>query len=102
MRTFCKVGLTEHPKGVADPKDRSATVNVYATEGTPFAAAVTDEKGTKLIEVETSKLFVDAAAAILDFFEAGKPNIDRAESLMIRRILDAAATPAAMTKFVPL
>jgi hypothetical protein len=82
--------------------DRSATVNVYATERTPFAAVVTDEKGTKLIEVETRKLFVDTAAAILDFFEAGKPNIDRAESLMVRRILDAAAILAAREKFVPL
>jgi hypothetical protein len=82
--------------------DRSATVNVYASEGTPYAAAVTDEKGTKLIEVETSKLFVDTAAAVLDFLETGKPNIERAESLMVRRILDAAATPAAREKFVPL
>ncbi|HEV2293462.1 MAG TPA: Gfo/Idh/MocA family oxidoreductase [Tepidisphaeraceae bacterium] len=82
--------------------DRTATINVYAAEGTPFAAAVTDEKGTKLIEVETSKLFVDTAAATLDFFEAGKPNIDRAESLTIRRILDAAATPEAREGFLPL
>lgn len=85
-----------------DNGHRSATINVFATEGTPFASALTDEKGTKLIEVETSKLFVDTAAAILDFFEAGKPNIDRAESLAVRRILDAAATPEAMTQFVPL
>ena len=82
--------------------DRTATVHVYATPGTPFAAAVTDGKGTKLIEVETSKLFVDAAGAILDFFEAGKPNIDRAESLAVRRILDAAAKPEAREKFVSL
>jgi predicted dehydrogenase len=81
---------------------RSATINVYATDGTPFAAAVTDEKGTKLIEVETSKLFVDTAGAILDFFEAGKPNIDRAQTLAIRRILDAAATPEARERFVSL
>lgn len=81
---------------------RTATVNVYATEGTPFAAAVTDDKGTKLIEVETTRLFVDTAAAILDFFEAGKPNIDRAESLAVRRILDAAAMPDALATFVTL
>ena len=81
---------------------RTATVNVYATEGTPFAAAVTDDKGTKLIEVETIRLFVDTAATILDFFEAGKPNIDRAESLAVRRILDAAATPDALATFVTL
>ena len=83
-------------------RDRSATVNVYATEGTPFAAAVTDEKGTKLIEVETSRLFVDTAAAVLDFLESGKPNIDRAESLAIRRIIDAAVTPEARERFVAL
>jgi hypothetical protein len=77
-------------------------VNVYATEGTPYAAAVTDEKGTELIKVETSKLFVDTAAAVLDFLERGKPNIDRAESLAIRRILDAAALPEARERFVPL
>jgi predicted dehydrogenase len=81
-------------------EERTATVNVYATEGTPYAAAVTDEKGTKLIEVNTSKLFVDTAAAVLDFLESSKPNIDRAESLAIRAILDAAATPAAREKFV--
>jgi predicted dehydrogenase len=81
---------------------RGATVNVYATAGTPYAAAVTDEKGTKLIEVDTSKLFVDTATAILDFFEAGKANIDREESLSIRRILDAAASLEAREKFVPL
>ncbi len=88
--------------GADDHGDRSATVNVYATDGTPFAAAVTDEKGTKLIEVETSRLFVDTAAAILDFFEAGKPNIDRAESFAVRRILDTAAMPAAREMFMPL
>ena len=81
---------------------RTATVNVYATEGTPFAAAVTDEKGTKLIEVVTSRLFIDTAAAVLDFLEAGKPNIDRAESLTVRRILDAAAKPEARERFMPL
>ena len=82
--------------------DRTATVNVYATAGTPYAAAVTDEKGTKLIEVNTSKLFIDTAAAVLDFLESGKPNIERAQSLSIRRILDAAATPEARQRFVPL
>jgi hypothetical protein len=82
--------------------DRTGTVNVYATDGTPFAAAVTDEKGTELIKVETSKLFVDTAAAVLDFLESGKPNIDRAESLAIRKILDAAGKAEARERFVPI
>ena len=81
---------------------RTATVNVYAAEGTPFAAAVTDEKGTNLIEVQTSRLFIDTAAAVLDFLESAKPNIDRAESLTVRRILDATADPEAREKFVRL
>jgi hypothetical protein len=88
--------------GAGNKGDRTATVNVYAADGTPFAAAITDEKGTKLIEVDTSNLFVDTAAALLDFLEAGKPNIDRAESLAIRSILDAAAMPAARQRFVTL
>ena len=82
--------------------DSTATVNVYTTPGTPYAAAVTDEKETKLIEVETSKLFVDTAAAVLSFLESGKPNIDRSESLTIRTILDAAAKPEARERFVAL
>jgi len=88
--------------GGDESSSRTATVNVYATEGTPYAAAVTDEKGTKLIEVNTSKLFVDTAAAVLDFLESGKPNIDRGESLAIRAILDAATKPDAREKFVSL
>ncbi len=88
--------------GRGDEEGRSATVNVYAAANTPFAAAVTDERGTKLIEVEGSKLFVDTAAAILDFFEAGKSAIDRAESLAVRRILDVAAAPAAREGFMAL
>ena len=79
---------------------RTATVNVYATPGTPYAAAVTTAAGTKLIAVETATLFVDMARAIADFFDAGRAQVDRAESLAIRRILDAAARPEALTQFV--
>ena len=49
-----------------------------------------------------TRLFIDTAAAVLDFFAAGRPNIPRAESLIIRRILDAAAKPQALKRFVPL
>jgi hypothetical protein len=42
------------------------------------------------------------AAASLDLFETGTPNIDRRESLVICRILDAAATPAALRRCVKL
>ncbi len=81
---------------------RTAVVNVYAQTDTAFMAGVTTNKETKLIVVDGARLFVDMAAAILDFFEAGKANIDRAESLMIRRILDVAGKPESTRKFVKL
>jgi len=82
--------------------DRTATINVYTEGDTPFAAILTTPKTTQWAAVDTSNLFVDMAVAILDFFEKGQPTIDRAESLMVRRILDAAADPKAMKEFVQL
>jgi hypothetical protein len=81
---------------------RTAVVNVYTNADTPFAAAVSTTKETKLITVDGTRLFIDMAAAILDLFESGRPNIDRAESLAIRCILDAAQSPEALTAFVKL
>jgi predicted dehydrogenase len=81
---------------------RTGVANVYLKGRTPFAAAVTDEKQTTLLPVETSKIFINNAAAVLDLFESGKPNIDRAETLIIRRMLDVAEDSAAMTSFVTL
>ena len=81
---------------------RTAVINVYTNAETPFAAAVTTAKATRLIPVDSSRIFVNMAAAILDLFETGKPNIDRRESLTIRRLLDAAADPAAARAFVEL
>lgn len=81
---------------------RTAVVNVYTKISTPFAASVTTTTETKLMPIDGSKIFIDMAAAILDLFETGKPNIDRAESLMVRRILDVAESPKALKGFVPL
>ena len=75
-------------------------VNVYAGTDTPFAAAVTTGKETSYVRVDDSKIFLNQMAAILDMFESGRVNIDRAESLMIRRILDAAELPEARQGFV--
>lgn len=83
-------------------EDRTAVANVYAVPQTDFAACVTTDKDTKYLPVNTSTLFIDTAAAILDFLQSGKPNIDRNESLVIRRILDVAATPEAQSGFVKL
>jgi predicted dehydrogenase len=81
---------------------RTAVINVYVEADTPFAASVTTGTATRHIAVDGSRLFTDTAAALLDFFDAGVPGIDRAESLMIRRILDVAEHPRALQKFVRL
>lgn len=81
---------------------RDAVVNVYCGTKTSFAAAITTAAETRYVPIESSRMFIDAAARILDFLEAGRPMIDRRETLMIRRILDAAEDPAAVERFVEL
>jgi hypothetical protein len=81
---------------------RTGVVNVYTNADTPFAAAVTTARQTRLFTVEDSRLFIDMAAAILDLFDSGIPAIDRAESLLIRHILDVAQQPEALERFIPL
>ncbi|OGV78373.1 MAG: hypothetical protein A3K19_20115 [Lentisphaerae bacterium RIFOXYB12_FULL_65_16] len=81
---------------------RTAVVNVYVKTSTPFAAAVTTEKETKLITVDGAKIFINTAAAMLNLFDSGKPSIDRQESLMIRRVLDVAGSARALKGFVRL
>ena len=82
--------------------DRTATVNVYTEGSTPFAASITTAKKTQYVPVNTSTLFTNMAAGILDFFDRSEPLIDRAESLMIRRILDVAQEPEALKGFISL
>ena len=81
---------------------RTAVVNVFPKTNTSFAASFTTEKATRYIEVDSSKIFINNQAAVLDFFASGKPNIDRRESLTIMRLLDAALAPAAVKNFLPL
>jgi hypothetical protein len=81
---------------------RTAIVNVYVKTATPFAAAVTTEKETKLIAVDGAKIFINTAAAMLKLFDTGRPSVERGESLMIRRILDVAGSPRATKGFVRL
>ena len=81
---------------------RTGVANVYTHGDTPFAASVTTPKETKILTVDTSKIFVNNAAAVLDLFESRKPSVDREETIIIRRILDVAEDPAALTGFVTL
>ncbi len=81
---------------------RTAVINVYTRAETPFAAVLTTARRTVWVPVDTSRIFVNLAAAMMDFFESGTPNIDRRESLVIRRILDVADKPSALRRFVRL
>jgi predicted dehydrogenase len=82
--------------------DRTAVANVYANADTPFAATLSTAQGTRYVEVDDRKIFVNTAAAILDFFETKRANVDPRESLMIRRILDVADDPGVTKGFVRL
>jgi len=81
---------------------RTAVVNVYNRRQTPYATSVTTAKETRYFEVDTKPLFVDSAAAMLDFFAAGRAQVDRRETMTILRILEAARDPAATEHFVKL
>ncbi|HYO08852.1 MAG TPA: Gfo/Idh/MocA family oxidoreductase [Tepidisphaeraceae bacterium] len=82
--------------------ERTGIANVYTHTDTPYVASVTTEKETKLVPVVLETIFLDNAAAVLDLFESGTPNVDRRETLIIRRIMDAAEDPAALEQFVTL
>jgi predicted dehydrogenase len=81
---------------------RTAVINVYVKARTPFAASVTTAAETRFVTVDNKTMFRSMASAILDLFESGKVSVDRAESLMVRRILDVAASPRALRGFAPL
>lgn len=75
-------------------RGRTGVANVYLKTDTPYAAAVTNPRTTRYIEADTARLFTDALAGILDFFDSGEPTFDRRESLAIRAVMDAALDAA--------
>lgn len=81
---------------------RTAVGNVYLNTNTPFAASLTSDKETAYVPVDVSTLYLDAVEGMLEFFRAGRPIIPREESLMVRRILDAAEDAAARDRLVGL
>lgn len=81
-------------------RGRTAVVNVYTGSGTPYAASLTSRKGTRLIQVDQKLMFQNSLSATMDFFESGKPNVDRRETLAIMGMLDAAVRPEALERFV--
>ncbi len=81
---------------------RTAVVNVYTNTSTPFAAALTTTGGTEYIAVDSSAIFRNTAAAMLNLFECGTASVDRRETVAIHSALDAAKTEAARSGFVDL
>jgi len=81
---------------------RTAVGNVYLDTNTPFAASLTSDKETAYVPVDVSTLYLDAIEGMLEFFRTGRAMISREESLMVRRILDAAEDAAARDRFVVL
>lgn len=79
---------------------RTATIQTCVGASSPFCGTLVTDKEVLHILPETSRLFIDAATAILSFLKSGVPNIPREESLAVRRILDAAAKPAALKRFI--
>jgi predicted dehydrogenase len=102
-QSMMRRGTDEHSQLLINfSNNRTGVANVYTQGDTPFAASVTTAKVTEVLTVDTSKIFINNAAAVIELFESRKPNIDRKETLVIRRILDVAADEAAVKAFVTL
>jgi len=81
---------------------QTATIHMNASLHVPYQAAISTDKTTDFITVDDSRLFLDAASAILDFFDIGVPQIVRAESLLVRQVLDIIGGSPAYGRVVAL
>lgn len=98
-----RTGSESHPQLLLRYTDGRMGVIDFA-DGTDvdFAAAVTTRTATRYIAIDGSRLFIDAAAFVLDFFDAGRPLVDRHETLLIHRILELAGSEDVRGRFVRL
>ncbi len=100
---MCRLGTADlHQYVLRYPEGRTAVVNFSQVSDVPFSATLLANNGCQHVEVETGQLFVDAAASILDFFDAGKALIDRNETLAVRHLLDLAESDIARGKFAEI
>jgi hypothetical protein len=80
---------------------RSAVIHVHTDGGTtPYAASLTTAAATQFVTVDSSAIFRDTARAFLQAFETGEANVPRAETLAVRRVLDAAGENRARYGFI--
>lgn len=103
VESMTRIGPDRHPQWLLQfSGDRTAVIDFNPEIELPFSAIVSTQQGHDRIEVDGATLFLDAAASILDFFDAGRPLVDRRESLMVRRILDLAMSSRVHGSFVSL
>ncbi len=103
VRRMTVAGVDPHTTLVIEfEQGRMATIDFNAAEHVPFYAVLTTGSGAQPVAVDDSTLFVDAMAAILDFFEAGRSLVPRAQTLSIMRILDAARQARAREAWVDI
>jgi predicted dehydrogenase len=97
------MGSVAHPQYVLRYADgRTAIIDFNSAAEVPYTAELIAQDSCLQVEVDTSNLFVDAAAAILDFFDAGVALIDPRETLVIRQILDCLTGELPGGQFVEL
>jgi hypothetical protein len=102
-KRILRMGPERHPQWLLQfSGNRTAIIDFNPEIEIPFSAIVSTQQGHDQIEVDGSKLFLEAAASILDFFDAGRALVDRRESLMVRKILDVAMSDDARDAFVSL
>jgi predicted dehydrogenase len=101
--SLMRFGPEQHPQWLLQfSGERTAVIDFNPEIEIPFSAIVSTQQGHDRIEVDGATLFLDAAASILDFFDAGRPLIDRRESLAVRRILDVAQSDRVYGALAPL
>jgi len=85
-------GPVEHPQIVLRyAEGKSAVIDFTAGAHVEYLAAITTTTATEIIKIDLSKLFIDAAAFVLDFFDAGKPLVNRRETLLVHHALELAS-----------
>ena len=81
----------------------TAVVHVHTDSSTtPYAASVTTAAETRYVSIDSRPIFASTARAFLTLFDRGEANVPRAESLAVRRILDAAARSEARSTFLDI
>lgn len=97
------LGPNDHPQVILQfLGKRTAIIDFNSRAEIPFAATLITDSCVKHLEVDTDRLFVDAAASILDFFDAAEAQFNRAESLIIRQLLDVLDRELPPCQFISL